>query len=234
MARSSIIKDLANGKVDTMVALKRAKVLLSDFEDEAILNWINYELIGYPDDVELPDYRKTRGNIFGSYYKGSMASHVTFTNISLPLGNMPEDLQDSLLTIQFRESVDSLYKLLEDSTTKKGQLGKIVPADLFPSLALFNQDPYMIITSARVVFDAQSIKRIFAAIENRLLDILILLEKEFGNLDELDLDCSSKSEDDIKMISDRIAVIIYNDMRVTIGDNNKIKDSKIASSTSDT
>ena len=41
MARSSIIKDLANGKVDTMVALKRAKVLLSDFEDEAILNWIN-------------------------------------------------------------------------------------------------------------------------------------------------------------------------------------------------
>ena len=147
---------------------------------------------------------------------------------------MPEDLQDSLLTIQFRESVDSLYKLLEDSTTKKGQLGKIVPADLFPSLALFNQDPYMIITSARVVFDAQSIKRIFAAIENRLLDILILLEKEFGNLDELDLDCSSKSEDDIKMISDRIAVIIYNDMRVTIGDNNKIKDSKIASSTSDT
>ena len=234
MARSSIIKDLANGKVDTMVALKRAKVLLSDFEDEAILNWINYELIGYPDDVELPDYRKTRGNIFGSYYKGSMASHVTFTNISLPLGNMPEDLQDSLLTIQFRESVDSLYKLLEDSTTKKGQLGKIVPADLFPSLALFNQDPYMIITSARVVFDAQSIKRIFAAIENRLLDILILLEKEFGNLDELDLDCSSKSEDDIKMISDRIAVIIYNDMRVTIGDNNKIKDSKIASATSDT
>ena len=234
MARSNIIKDLANGKVDTMVALKRAKVLLSDFENEAILNWINNELIGYPADADLPDYRKTRGNLFGSYYKGSMASHITYKNVSLPLGKMPEDFQESLLTIQFRESVDSLSKLLEDSAAKKAQLGKIVPADLFQSLALFNNDPYMIITSARVVFDAQSIKRIFAAIENRLLDILILLEKEFGNLDELDLDCSSKSEDDIKKISDRIAVIIYNDMRVTIGDNNKIKDSKIASSTGDT
>ena len=113
-------------------------------------------------------------------------------------------------------------------------MAKVLPADFYPGLANFNNDPYMIITSARVVFDGQSIKRVFAAIENRLLDILILLEKEFGNLDELDLDCSSKSEDDIKMISDRIAVIIYNDMRVTIGDNNKIKDSKIASSISDT
>ena len=67
MARSNIIKDLANGKVDTMVALKRAKVLLSEFENEAILKWINYELIGYPEDADLPDYRKTRGNLFGSY-----------------------------------------------------------------------------------------------------------------------------------------------------------------------
>ena len=217
-----------------MVALKRAKVLLSEFENEAILKWINYELIGYPEDADLPDYRKTRGNLFGSYFKGSMASHITYKNVSLPLGKMPEDLREALLTIQFRQSVDSLNKLLEDSTVKEGQLGKVVSAELFPSIALSNNDPYMIITSARVVFDGQSIKRIFAAIENRLLDILILLEKEFGNLDELDLDCSSKSEDDIKKISDKIVVIIYNDMRVTIGNNNKIKNSNIASSISET
>ena len=45
MAKSKIIKDLANGSVDTMVALKRAKVLLSEFNNEDILNWINYEIM---------------------------------------------------------------------------------------------------------------------------------------------------------------------------------------------
>ena len=233
MARSKIIKDLANGAVDTVVALKRAKVLLSDFENEAILNWIKNELVGYPEGAALPEYRITKGNLFGSYYKGSMASHVVYSNVSLPLGNMPEDLQIKLLTIEFRESIDSLCKLLEDSNAKQGQLGKVVPADLFPGLALFNNDPYMIITSARVIFDGQSIRRILAAIENRLLDILILLEKEFGNLDDLDIDYSNKSEEEIKQITDRIIVIIYNDMSVTIGDNNKIKDSIVAASVND-
>lgn len=32
MAKSKIIKDLANGEVDTITALKRAKVLVSDLE----------------------------------------------------------------------------------------------------------------------------------------------------------------------------------------------------------
>ena len=41
------------------------------------------------------------------------------------------------------------------------------------------------ITSARVIIGEQCISDIFAAVENRLLDVLILLEKEFGNLDEL-------------------------------------------------
>ena len=232
MARSQIIKDLANGKVDTMVALKRAKVLLSDFNNEAILKWIDNELTGYPDNADLPNYRITKGNLFGSYFKGSMASYMTYTNVSLPLGEMPKQLKESLLTIQFRESVESLYDLLDNNT--KGQLGKVIPADFFPAIAKYNNDPYMILTSAHVIFDGQCIKGIFAAIEARLLDILILLEKEFGNLDELDLDCSKKSEEEIQKLNDRIIVIIYNDMRVSVGDNNRIKDSIIASSVNDT
>lgn len=48
MAKSKIIKDLANSSVDTMTALKRAKVLLSEIDNEDVNNWVNYEIAGYP------------------------------------------------------------------------------------------------------------------------------------------------------------------------------------------
>lgn len=88
----------------------------------------------------------------------------------------------------------------------------------------------MVITSARVIFGPQCISNIFSVVENRLLDILILMEKEFGNLDELDIDVSSKTQEELETITDKMIFTIYNDNRVTIGNGNKIKDSDIASS----
>ena len=41
MPKSKIIKELANGTVDTLTALKRAKVLLSEFDNTELNNWIS-------------------------------------------------------------------------------------------------------------------------------------------------------------------------------------------------
>ena len=86
MARSAIIKDLANSAVDTMTALKRAKVLFAELGNDDLLKWVSYEIAGYPDNVDLPDYREVSGYLIGSYIKGSMAAHMKWTNVSLPLG----------------------------------------------------------------------------------------------------------------------------------------------------
>lgn len=139
MARSQIIKDLANGTIDTMTALKRAKVLLSELGNEKLLNWVNYEIAGYPNGVPLPDYRVAHGNLVGSYIKGSMAAHITYTNVSLPLGKMPDDLKDLILKVEFHESSDALKQLLESSLDGTGQLGKVIPADYFPHIAHYNK-----------------------------------------------------------------------------------------------
>ena len=103
MAKSKIIKDLANGTIDTATALKRTKVLLSELNDSQLLHWVNCELTGYSDDEELPDYRVVYGQLMGSYFKGSMTRYMQWTNVSLPLGNMPEELQEALLSIRLSE-----------------------------------------------------------------------------------------------------------------------------------
>ena len=230
MAKSRIIKDLANGEVDTITALKRAKVLLVDLGDAEILNWINHEITGYPEDAVLPPYRITSGRLVGSYIRGIMTSHLTYTNVPIPLGEIDDDARETLLSIQFREGIDALKTLLEDSAKRDRRLCKVLPADIFPYISMSNHDPYMSITSAHIEFGAQCITDIFSSVENRLLDVLLLLEKEFGCLDELDLDCESKSKKELQSISASVVNIIFNDNRVSIGDGNKIKDSTIASS----
>lgn len=55
----------------------------------------------------------------------------------------------------------------------------------------------------------------------------MFLEKEFGSLDSLDIDLSVKSEEEIKSIIQYIQINLY-DNNISIGDNNKIRNSKIS------
>lgn len=226
MAKSRIIKDLANGTIDIEIALKRAKVLLSEFDNADIKEWINFEISGYPNTKNLPNYRVIIGMIKGSYFRGSIISNIQYKNVSLPLGKMPDKDKRELQKMYFLEGIGSLKALYEQSKSDSKNIHQPLPADLFPVFNKYNEDPYMIITSAYVEIGFHYISNIISIVENKLLDSLLLLEKEFGNLDELDIDTSNKSADEIKAISEKIVYII-NDNSINIGDNNSIKNSKI-------
>ncbi len=229
MAKSKIIRDLANSTVDTVTALKRAKVLLTALDNDDLLLWVNCELSGYPENAALPDYRIVEGSLMGSYLRGSPANHMKWNNVSIPLGEMPDEVKDTLLSVQFVEGVAGLRKLAESSNNGDNRLGKVVTPDFFPSLNYYNKDPYMVISSAFVVLSQHVVWDILSVIENKLLDILILLEKEFGILDELDIDLSGKQLDELDEFAKKLTILIYNDNRVTIGDRNRIKGTAIAS-----
>lgn len=229
MAKSEIIKDLANSKVDVFTALKRAKVLFTALGNDDLLLWINNELSGYPNDAPLPDYRIVRGTLIGSYIRGSMAHHMKWTKVSIPLGEMPIEVQDALLNVLLPESVTGLHKLVELSNSENNPLVKAVPADFFPYISTCNKDPFMVITSANVVISQHIIWDVLSVIENILLDILIMLEKEFGILDELDIDPSGKQLDELDELSKKLVIHIYNDNRVSLGDRNRINNSILTS-----
>jgi len=230
MAKSQIIKDLANSEVDTQTALKRTKVLLQELENDELLQWINYEIEGYPEDVEVPKYREINGQLYGSYTKGSMSYYREYKNVSLPSGNLSVEMKKEILTTKITQGVQALKDMV--SGADKGEntrLAKPIPADYYPYIAQANNDLYMMITIARVELNMLQISDIFSKVENKLLDILIYLEKQFGNLDNLDIDIKSKSQKELKIITNYIYVSIYSDKSITIGDNNKIKNSKISS-----
>ena len=72
---------------------------------------------------------------------------------------------------------------------------------------------------------------IIPVVENLLLETFLLLEKEFGVLDDLDIDWDSKTEDEQQVIVEKI-IIIFQDNSVSVGNGNKIKNSTVASNIS--
>ena len=231
MAKSQIIKDLANGTADIQTALKRTKVLLQELNNDKLLQWVNYEIEGYPENADIPDYRIIGGQVYGTYFKGSIATHVQYNHVPISLGNLPDEIKNDILTIKITQGIEALNAMVIESRRKEnGGLTRLIPSELYPHIAQANNDLGMIIVTASVELNMAEILNIFPKIESKLLDILLFLEKQFGNLDDLDINTESKSEEELERITNHIYVVIYNDKSITIGDKNKIKDSNIASS----
>ena len=156
---------------------------------------------------------------------------MKYNHVPLPLGNMPSETKEDILTVKITQGIEALKGMLAEGS-KKGSTGlvKPLPAEYYPYIAQANNDLGMIIVTASVELNMPKVLNIFPKVESKLLDILSYLEKQFGNLDDLDIDIESKSKDELNNIINHIHVLIYNDKSVTLGDNNKIKDSNIASS----
>lgn len=227
MARSQIIKDLAYEKCDLGTVLKRTKVLIKLLGDDKILEWINCEIEGYKREEDIPEYRKLKGDFVGTYVIGTMGQYVKYSNVPIPLGEMPSEQRDIFLTASVQQGISTLQQILNDSA---GSFVKKVPADIYRVIEKFIPSPFLSIVSGKVVYDKMQVMGIISHVENTLLDMLLLLEKEFGNLDDLDIDVDTKDDQQLDNIFHSLYVIIFNDNdnSVTIGNNNKLKDSTVA------
>lgn len=227
MGRSQIIRDLANGIIDATTALKRTKVLLHFLnKDDNVIKWIKSELEGYGDTDEVPYYRTWDGQLRGTYICGTAYSNIRGKNQPLPVGNLSKEIRERILSINIRDSVSSII-----DTPMNTPLVVSLPAEYNSILSKATGNPFMIITSAYVTLEISKYKAIPTVVESKLLDILLFLEEKFGNLDSYDTPNENEINlEDQKLISVSINAIIFNkDESVTIGDENTIDESTIAS-----
>lgn len=219
MPRSQIIKDIANGNIDVAVSLKRLKVLLSDFSKPEILTWINFELNGYSEKETVPVYRIAIGQVIGTFIVGSMK----YENYPIPLTSLNYEERKLFEQIEIKQSIGSIIVAAQKEDSN--QLVKPLPDYTFHTL--MRSSNISSILSAYVAVSKADFINVLTALDNKILDILLLLEKEFGVLDELDIEPESKGSETITRIENKIIQIIYTDNSIQIGDKNKIQDSKI-------
>lgn len=221
MAKSMIIKELANSEIDTVTALKRLKILLFNLDKTELNDWVNCELNGYKDIKTIPPYRRFRGSLIANFVIGNSVHLAKYTNTPITTANLPNNIRDAIEEVVFYESIAAINSM-------KGQeLGKIIPPEFYGYLTKGTNISSII--SARVNINNYAPVEVIAAVENRVLEILVLLEKEFGNLDDLDINYDLKTKQELQKVCDQIINIIYVDKSISIGDDNKIAKTDICS-----
>lgn len=217
MARSQLLKDLASGN-DLESALFRLKIILSGLENEEINKWIDNEIEGYENIDELPLYRIVEGRAVGTYIIGSQYNGIKYTKSPIPINHIPEDIRQKLLEGYFTQGIPSLKSMILKGET----IGKPVPPEVCHRLSSNG----FLIGSMNIELASSEIETILSKVKNKLISIIIKLEKEFEDLDSLDIFHDDTSKEVIEETEQYIVNLLF-DNSVTIGNNNKIKSSEI-------
>lgn len=215
MAKSKLIKELANSSIDTATALKRLKILLMSFNKPDLDEWVNCELNGYSSDKIFPYYRCFNTLIYADFYRGNFQ----FINTLIPIQSIPEDIRNIFAVNLYGDGIASIEEMHGKN------LCKIVPPEFYKSLKKCINADY--ISSVRIIDTYSASKQIINIVQSKIFDVLCILENEFGILDELDIDCTDKSEQEINEVYQKIYNIIYIDKGINIGNDNKIVKSNI-------
>lgn len=219
MAKSKLIKELANGKVDLVTAFNRLLIIANDIENDELVNWAENELNGYKKAEDLPEYRK----IYAPYlqYTG-INGRFQVTNVSLPHNYLSKESLNAIINVNVFESVKELEKY--------SQLSESVHRDLtnFAGEVLERTRGVRCI-SIRQIINTQQYTGVLSNIQTKLIRVLLKIDKEYGDFDDLDISIAARAPSDLQTVNIQINKLIYGDHSVKIGDNNDISKSSITS-----
>ncbi|MGN4406413.1 hypothetical protein ACTFPA_07855 [Bacillus cereus group sp. MYBK59-1] len=219
MARSELLHDVVSGRESLENIFFRLKVILSDLDNQTIMNWIHGELQGYTSDEEIPPYRILKGNPVGTYVINSAAQ---YTDASVPLENLlSDDLIDQLKTVNISDGIGALQDILNGESRENYAL--IIPTSYCHAISTRQIQ----LLGMRMRIGSNQLNGIVSHVKSKLIEVIMELEKEFENLDDLDI--KSQVEDDTSkkaQVTYNIEKIIY-DGSIQLGDKNKVSKSML-------
>lgn len=219
MGRSQLLKDVVSGKESIENILLRLKVVLSDLNNKPIMNWVNGELQGYKETDDVPNYRILKGNPMGTYFINSV---VKYTDASVPLGHLlPSDIIDELNILEFTDSITAVQNLLNGEN--RNNLSKLIPTEYCHAISTRELQ----IASMRIGYSSIHLDGIVSNVKSKPVDIVMELEKQFDNLDDLDIKAQvEESSTKREQVTYNIEQIIY-EGSIEVGDKNKFSKSKL-------
>lgn len=216
MAKSRIIKELSNNEITMEVALNRLLIIASDLENEDLANWASAELNGYNKHMELPAYRQKKSTHFT--YSG-INGNFQVTNITFPYIEILLEQDEHLLEVHITDSISSIQSMVTNSEKPACYI------DYTWMSGHVYEKTGIICTSIKQNIPVNFMQNIMSEIKTRLLQVLIKLDKEYGCLDDLDIDTTAKSPEEVAEINRIVNNFIFVDNSVRIGDKNKIEES---------
>lgn len=216
MTRSKIIVELIRDEINVVQAMDILKLLLQDNDNEKINKWLNSEINGYQKGEKIPQYRIISCTIKGNVVSG----YSVISKMNIPV-------QDKFKTLVSQVEVDQgINEILQFSKAEKERedhnLAMAIPLDCINAIALVNGQ----VTHAYRELSVYAFTNIINSLKPIVLNILLELEKVYGNLDDYYIDLKDKNKKE--QVNNVIVNIIDNS--INIGDHNKIEKSNIGES----
>ena len=200
MVKSQIIKDLAQDKITIESALRRLLVISYELDNSELQKWIENELNGYTNNSIIPDYRKNVTYMI--MYSGYNASTL-IRQQPLSKSYFDKELQDIIKTRVIKDGVN----ILENSIKSKSEI--IFNLIDFAGVVSHNSGGLIRCIRLEQIISKTTFLQILSNVKTKLIQLLLELEKEFDLLDDLDIDLSDKSKDELREVNDKITNKIY-------------------------
>ncbi|WP_203334383.1 hypothetical protein [Planococcus beigongshangi] len=219
MARSQLLKDIVSGKEQLENILMRLKVILSDLDNEIIMNWVDGELRGYKDPKDIPPYRKLRGIPYGTFL---VNFQTTYTEAQVPLEVLlDKETITNLCVLEFKDGIKAIENMLNGDN--RNNIAKPISTAFCHKISVDELQ----IASMKVKFSSNQVDGLVSNVKSKLIEVIMELEKQFDNIEDLDI--KEQIDDD----STKKSSVIYNieniiyEGSIDMGDKNKIKGSRI-------
>lgn len=197
----SFIEEIQNAAVDSntdlATLLRKCKLLAARLGSQPLENWLLWESNGYPDEVEVPNYRIWPLEVKGQFF-GPFGSEIQ--NVPIPLACLPERARDHYRNYKSRQSIASIEEMLR---LNEGGILVVSTSDLAVTLGKKVYRNYNCVR-AWAEFSIGHPIELLNAVRNRILDFAIAVWKESPTAGE------QPGLSDKKIEPDRVTQIFYN------------------------
>lgn len=202
MAKSQIIKDIALDNISLESALHRLLVITYSLRNEELHLWIESELNGYSEESTIPNYRKNVSYMIR--YTGFNAN-TQVTNQLLSESFFSKEVREVLENRVIRDGINTVEEILRND--RKISYNLIECAGMVSK----NSNGYIKCIRLEQVLSRTNFSELISNVKFRIIEILLDLEQEFGILDNLDINTSDKTEDELSKVNAEITRKIYFD-----------------------
>ena len=229
MAKSKLIKDIVSEQISLTQALDRLIVIAMEIDDSNLLTWAKKEKNGYSKEDDIPEYRNISLRPIGTYQLVGYGYIQTYKNQTLATIGVDDELRKSINSHYETSSIPTIEANIAE--IEKGSIiGVPIPPEMF---YMFEEGTNIQLISAVLAVDKNSLSKIIDCTKTKLIEILTLLEKNFGSLDSFDIDARDYDTIEMSTLKDALSNIIQDkpNSNIYIISNSKVKNSNIGENT---
>lgn len=208
MAKSNLIKNLTTGNVSLENALERLLIITNELEDPKVKNWILNEIQGYDKKTNLPNYRKNQS--MNIKYDG-INGNLQMKNAPLPITHFPKEVQDQISEVSIIEGISVVEKIIKNNFKSTYDLTVYAP--------LVYRETGIECLSITHYLSMTLYEKVYSEVRIKVIQILLDLEKEFGNLDNLDINMDGLSDEKIEDVNNNISSIISDGKEIKVNED---------------